>query len=224
MKGGSLLFALGALLVFSLSNTLPALAQDQPTPEPAPSPAANEITAGTRFLAGLEAAVSTKENKNGDRIQLRTLEPLTTAGGTTLRAGVQIRGHIDKILPAHKTGRARMWLTFDEISTPKGWIPIVAVVSDVPGVHSVRVAYDREGEIETRSSKGQQEAEAAAAGAFVGAAPGVAAHDAKDAALGAAAGAATAFMVTSGLGQELTLEKGTKLEVTLERSLFLNTN
>jgi hypothetical protein len=117
-----------------------------------------------------------------------------------------------------------MWLTFDEISTPKGWIPIVAAVSDVPGVHSVRVAYDREGEIETRSTKHPQEAEAAAAGAFVGAAPGVATHNAKDAALGAAAGAATAFMVTSGLGQELTLEKNTKLELTLERSLFLNRN
>jgi hypothetical protein len=117
-----------------------------------------------------------------------------------------------------------MWLTFDEISTPKGWIPIVAVVSDVPGVHSVRVAYDREGEIETRSSRSQQEAEAAAAGAFVGAAPGVAAHDAKGAALGAAAGAATAFMVTSGLGQELTLDKGMKLELTLERSILLNAN
>lgn len=222
MKGGSLPLAFGALLVFSLSSTLPAFAQNQTTPEPAPSPAANEVIAGTRFLAGLEDVVSTKENKNGDRIHLRTLEPLTTVGGTTLLAGAQIRGHIDKLMPAHKTGRARIWLTFDEISTPKGWIPIVAIVSDVPGVHSVRVAYDREGEIETRSSKGQLEAEAAAAGAFVGAAPGVAAHDAKGAALGAAAGAATAFMVTSGLGQELTLDKGTKLEVTLERSLLLN--
>lgn len=224
MKGGSLPLALGALLVLSLSNNLPVFAQNQTTSEQVPSPAANEVTAGARFLAGLEDAVSTKENKNGDRIQLRTLEPLTTAGGTTLPAGAQIRGHIDKIMPALKTGRARIWLTFDEILTPKGWIPIVAVVSDVPGVHSVRVAYDREGAIETRSSRGQQEAEAAAAGAFVGAAPGVAAHDAKGAARGAAAGAATAFMVTSGLGQELTLNKGTKLEVTLERSLFLNAN
>ena len=224
MKGGSLPLALGTMLVLSLCSTLPAFAQNQTTSEPAASPAANEVTAGTRFLVALKDVVSTKENKNGDRVQLRTLEPLPAAGGTTLLAGAQIRAHIDKVMPAGKTCRARVWLTFDEILTPKGWIPIVAVVTDVPGVHSVRVAYDREGAIETRSSKGQQEAEAAAAGAFVGAAPGVAAHDAKSAALGAAAGAATAFMVTSGLGQELTLDKGTKLEVTLERSLFFNTN
>ena len=221
MKGGSLLLALGALLVFSLVDTLPAFAQNQTSPEPAPPPAANEVAAGARFLASLEVALNTRENKNGDRIELRTVEPLTTAGGTSLPAGATIHGHIDKILPAHQTGRARMWLTFDEISTPKEWIPIVATVSDVPGVHSVRVAYDREGEIETRSTRIQRELEAAAAGAFVGAAPGVAAHNAKDAAFGAAAGAATAFMVTSGLGQELNLDKGTKLELTLERSLFL---
>jgi len=221
MKGGSLLLALGALLALPLTITVPAFSQNQASPEPASSPAANEVPAGTRLLASLEEALGTKENKNGDRVQLHTLEPFTTTGGTTLPAGATIHGHIDKILSAHQTGRARMWLTFDEISTPKGWIPIVAAVSDVPGVHSVRVAYDREGEIETRSTRSQQELEAAAAGAFVGAAPGVAAHSAKDAAFGAAAGAATAFMVTSGLGQELSLDKGTKLELTLERSLFL---
>jgi predicted small secreted protein len=47
----------------------------------------------------------------------------------------------------------------------------------------------------------------------------MAAHDNKDAAIGAAMGAATAFMVTSGIGQELTLEQNTKLELVLERSL-----
>jgi outer membrane lipoprotein SlyB len=64
--------------------------------------------------------------------------------------------------------------------------------------------------------------EAAAAGAFVGAAPGVAAHNGKEAALGAAAGAVTAFMLSSGLGQELTLDKNTKLELTLDHPLNLN--
>jgi hypothetical protein len=62
--------------------------------------------------------------------------------------------------------------------------------------------------------------DAAAAGALAGAATGVASHDGKDAAIGAAVGAATAFMVASGLGQEFTLVKDTKIEVILERSLF----
>jgi predicted small secreted protein len=49
----------------------------------------------------------------------------------------------------------------------------------------------------------------------------MAAHDNKDAAIGAAMGAAAAFMVTSGIGQELTLDENTKLELVLERALRL---
>ena len=96
---------------------------------------------------------------------------------------------------------------------------MVAEVFDVPGLHSVRVDYQPEGEIESRTSTHQAEAAAAAAGAFVGASAGVAAGNGKDAAMGAAAGAAAAFMVTSGLGQELTLEKETKIEIILGRPL-----
>jgi hypothetical protein len=39
----------------------------------------------------------------------------------------------------------------------------------------------------------------------------------KEAAMAAATAAAQAFMVAYGLGQEFTLEKGTKLELVLER-------
>jgi hypothetical protein len=42
--------------------------------------------------------------------------------------------------------------------------------------------------------------------------------------MGAAVGAVTAFMVTSGLGEELTLERGTKLELTLQRPLYVAQN
>ena len=180
-----------------------------------------DVAAGTRFLASLQGTLSTKDLKPGDRFEVRTLEPLVTGDGQTLRPGAEIRGHIDKVEQAHKTGRARLWLTFDDVRTADGWRPLVAVVDDVPGVHSVRVDYRREGEIETQGSKRQDEEAAIAAGAFVGAAAGVAARNGKDAAIGAAVGAATAFMAVSGLGEELTLAKDTKLELTLERGLPL---
>jgi hypothetical protein len=48
----------------------------------------------------------------------------------------------------------------------------------------------------------------------------VVAKNEKDAAMGAAAAAAAAYMVAAGLGQEVTLEKGIKLELILERSLL----
>jgi hypothetical protein len=206
--------AMAALLALTLVGGSPAIAQEQS------APAANEVAPGTRFLIALDDPLSTKDAKAGDHFEGRTLERIMSADGTTLMPGAEIRGHVDKVEAAHKTGRAKMWLTFDDIKTPDGWMPVVAMVTDVPGVHSIHVDYNREGEIEASSSKRQEAMEAAAAGALVGAAPGMAAHNEKDAAMGAAVAAAAAYMVTSGLGQELTLDKGSKLELILERSLY----
>jgi len=178
------------------------------------------VPSGSRILVVLDKPLSTKDAKANDSFQAATLEPVTaTDGSVVLPAGAEIRGHVDKVEEAHKTGRARLWLTFDDVKTAAGWAPIVAVVDDVPGVHSIRVDEQREGEIEAQADPRKDAEAAAAAGAFVGAATGVASRDAKDAATGAAIGAVTAYMVASGLGQEVTLDKTTKLELTLERDL-----
>jgi len=203
-------------VTFLLSSvTFHTEAQDRVVPPSA-------LPTGTRFLVGLDNMISTKDAKAGEGFKVYTLEPVSTPDGEILPAGAEIEGHVDKVEQAHQTGRARIWLTFDDVALRTGRRPIVAFVSDIPGVHSVRVVFAREGAIEASTSKRQQEAEATAAGAFVGAAPGVAAHNAKDAAFGAAAGAATAFMLSSGLGQELTLAKNMKLELTLDHPLRLN--
>lgn len=181
----------------------------------------SQISTGVRLLIRLQDKLSTKENKAGQAFLARTIEPLYASDGTLLRPGALVRGHIDKITAAGKTGRARLWLTFDDIRTPAGWQPLVADLIDVPGVHSIRVAYDHENEIEASSSKRDRELQAAAAGALVGAAAGISERDKREAALGAAAGAAAAFMAASGLGQEITLEKDTKLELVLGRPLYL---
>jgi hypothetical protein len=220
MKRTMMLPAMAALLTAILAASTPVFAQDQSAGGSTSPAAPNGVASSTRFLIRLQETLSTKDSKAGEQFTARTLEPLASADGTTLTPGADIRGHVDKIEAAHKTGRARMWLTFDDIKTPDGWVPLVALLTDVPGVHSIRVDFNREGEIEASSSKRQEALEAAAAGAFVGAAPGVAAHNEKDAAIGAAAAAAAAYMVTSGLGQELRLDKDTKLELMLERPLY----
>jgi hypothetical protein len=219
MKRINMLPALAALLTLMLAAQLPVSAQDQSTTGTGTSSTPNEVAPGTRFLVRLQDALDTKESKKGEQFTAHTLVPLVSADGTGLAAGAEIRGHVDRVEAAGKTGRARMWLTFDDIKTPDGWMPLVAMVDDVPGVHSVRVNYNREGEIEASTTKRQEAIQAAAAGALVGAAPGVVAKNEKDAAMGAAAAAAAAYMVASGLGQEVTLEKSTKLELILERPL-----
>lgn len=213
------IFAFTSVLLLFSGAAAEAQSQDPgPQSQDAPPDAAAR---GTRFLVSLQTVISTKEDKVGKQFVARTLEPLATAEGVALPAGAQIHGHIDKIQPAGKVGRARLWLTFDEIHSPAGWIPLVADLIDAPGVHSIRVLYDREGEIRATSSKQEDAAFAAAEAAFVGAEPGIAKRDKQDAAMGAAVAAATAFMLTSGLGQELTLPQNMKLELALERPLHL---
>ena len=97
----------------------------------------------------------------------------------------------------------------------------MAEVSSVPGDFSIRAGESKEGEIEARSSKGKQVVEATAGGAAMGSASGVANHNAKAAAVGAAAGGVAAFLASSGFGQEIDLPKGTKLELVLDRPLYL---
>jgi hypothetical protein len=209
------------LVIFFLLGfvRLPTIAQAQDSGSQSPNVAPDEVHAGTRFLVALHDKLSTKDDKRGKQFTARTLEEIVSADGTTLPTGAEVRGHIDKVVSAGKTGRAKLWLAFDEIRTQNGWVPFVAELIGTPGIHSIRVLYEHEGEIEATSSNRQTEAEAAAAGALAGASVGMAAHDNKDAAIGAAMGAAAAFMVTSGIGQEVTLDENTKLELVLERAL-----
>jgi hypothetical protein len=208
------------LAVFVVSILAPSFlwAQSHANSEPAVAP--DEVDAGTRFLIRLDDPISTKGSKKGEAFTAQTLDRLYSADGTALTPGAKIRGHIDRVDGAGKTGRARLWLAFDDIQTPNGWLPVVAMVTALPGLHSIRVDYNREGAIEANSTRRQEAIEAAAAGALVGSAAGVASKDTKDAAMGAATAAAAAYMVASGLGQEITLEKDTKIEVILERPLF----
>lgn len=202
---------------------------DQPPARPARKPHNHSqnrvverppIPEGPRLLIGLEDTLDTKHDKAGKRFIATTLEPVTTAEGEVIPQGVHIRGHIDRVHSAGDTGRARMWLSFDDIQTPRGWRPFVAELINAPGVHSIHVLYDREGEIQAASVNRDEAMKAAMVGAFAGAAAtGMASGKEKETAMAAATAAAQAFMIAYGLGQEFTLEKGTKLELVLERPL-----
>jgi len=212
----SMLPAMAALLVLSCAAATPAFSQDQSGPTPAPK----EVSSGTRFLIRLDDAIVTGQSKAGDAFTAHTLVPIASADGTTLRPGAEIHGHIDKIDAAGKTGHAKIWLAFDEINTPDGWIPLVAMVDDMPGVHSIKVDYTREGEIEATADKRDAALQGAAVAAMAGAAPGMMAKDKKEAAMGAATAAVTAYMAATAIGQELTVGKNARLELMLERSLY----
>jgi hypothetical protein len=179
------------------------------------------VVPGTRFLVSLEQDLSTKEVRQNQVFQVRTLEPLEAGDGIFLPSGASIRGHIGRVESAGVTGRARIWLTFDELHAGFGALPIVAEVVSVPGDHSIKSGPLQQGVIEGRSSTQKDAAQAAAAGAAGGAVKGVKDKNKKEAAEGAALGALEGYLVESGRGQELQLPKGAKLELELERTLYL---
>jgi hypothetical protein len=179
------------------------------------------VVPGTRFLVRLESDLNTKEVRKNQAFHVRTLEPLEAGQGNYLPPGVVIVGHVSRVDPAGTTGRAKIWLTFDEIQTRFGKLPIVAEVASVPGDHSIKSGPLQEGVIEGRSSTQKDAAQAAAAGAAMGAVHGVKDKNKKEAAEGAALGALEAYLVEAGRGQEIDLPKGAKLELELERALYL---
>jgi hypothetical protein len=217
---------LSSILIWSVLCTFGALLhsviQSAYAQAPAPgSASAHAGAAGTRFLVRLEDKLSTKKDKAGKKFDVKTLEPVVTADGRVIPAGTKIQGHVTRIEPARVTGRARLWLTFDDIKPREGRTAIVADIVGVPGEHSVRAGESGEGAIESRTSRGQRQAEAAATGAVIGAVAGGAARGGKGAAIGAVVGAAAAFLISSGMGQEIELPKGTKFELELARPIYL---
>jgi hypothetical protein len=179
------------------------------------------VTPGTKFLVRLEGELSTKGTQENATFRVKTLEPLEAGSGFYLPSGAEIEGHVSRVAPAGVAGRAKLWLTFDEIHTRFGDLPIVAEVASVPGDHSVKPSPNQEGVIAGRTSTQQDAGAAAAAGAAIGAVKGVRDKNKKEAAEGAALGAITAYLMESGRGQELNLPKGAKLELELERALYL---
>jgi hypothetical protein len=179
------------------------------------------VVPGTKFLVRLEEDLATKGTAENARFKVKTLEPLEAGSGIYLPSGAEIEGHVSRVEAAGVAGRAKLWLTFDEIHTRFGDLPIVAEVVSVPGDHSVKPVPNQEGLIAGRSSTQQDAAAAAAAGAAIGAVKGVKDKDKKEAAEGAALGALTAYLMESGRGHELNLPKGAKLELELERALYL---
>jgi hypothetical protein len=180
------------------------------------------VAPGTKFLVVLEQDLTSKGTEENAKFVVKTVEPLEAGRGIYLPIGAEIHGHVSRIESAGQTGRAKIWLTFDDIYTKFGKLPIVAEVVNVPGDHSVKPAgVNQEGLIEGRSSTQQDAAQAAAAGAAGGAAQGVRDKNKREAAEGAALGALTAYLVESGRGHELNLPKGAKLELELERALYL---
>ncbi len=185
------------------------VAQDAP---PVP---ANVVPQGTVFLIQLSDRLDTRTVKAGDHFQARLAEPLVTANGQSIQAGKKIKGHISAVEPGLRT---RVILSFEEIETARGWVPLIATVTGVPGEHGLR-QIGEEGEIGRKGMTKEQIAEAVIVGAGEGAAQGERSGGKRGAAAGAGSGAASGAFSVFESGHDLVLDKGTALEIRLDRNL-----
>ena len=188
-------------------------AQDAP-----PSPA-NAVSQGTVVLIQLTDRLDTRAAKAGDHFHARLAEPLVAANGLSVGAGRKIRGHISAVEPGLHT---RLLLSFDEIETAHGWVPLMATVVGVPGEHGLQ-QIGEEGEIGRKGMSKEQIAEAVVVGAGEGAAEGARTGGKRGAATGAGSGAADGALSAFESGRDLVLDKGTALEIRLDRNLAIPT-
>src|SRR5579871_2527542 len=204
-------FASGfAVLVIALF-CIPIFAQETPQVP------ANAIVQGTVALIQLRDKLDTRTVKAGDHFQARLAEPMTAADGTTIRVGRKIKGHVSAVEPGLNT---RLLLSFDEIDTGHGWVPLIATVTGVPGEHGLRQVGE-EGEIGRKGMSKEEIAEAVVVGAGEGAEAGAHNGGKRGAAEGAGVGAANSAMTAFESGHDLVLDKGTALEIRLDRNLTL---
>lgn len=201
-------FALSAIALLCTS----LVAQDAPVVPP------NAVAQGTVFLIQLTDKLDTRTVRAGDHFQARLAEPLTASDGITLRMGRKIKGHVSAVEPGLTR---RLLLSFDEIDTGHGWVPLIATVTGVPGEHGLQ-QIGEEGEIGRKGMTKEQIAEAVVVGAGEGASAG--AHNGggkRGAAAGAGNGAADSALSAFEEGHDLILDKGTALEIRLDRNLMV---
>lgn len=176
---------------------------------------ANVVPQGTVFLIQLSDRIDTHTVKAGDHFQARLAEPLVAANGQTIEPGKKIKGHVSAVEPGLRT---RVILSFEEIDTARGWVPLIATVTGVPGEHGL-CQIGEEGEISRQGMTREQIAEAIVVGAGKGAEAGERSGGKRGAAAGAGSGAADGAMSAFESGHDLVLEKGTALEIRLDRNL-----
>lgn len=181
----------------------------------APTPAPNAIPEGSTFLIKLNDKLDTAKLKPGKKFSAKLAEDLVAPDGATIPRGKKVTGHVSGV---DQGMHARLLLSFDEIDTNHGKMPLIATVTGVPGEKAAKQP-NEEGEIERKSPGKGRMIETAAVGAGIGAIAGGVAGGGKGAGIGAGAGAAVGALGGLLTQRNITLNKGTVLEVRLDHPL-----
>jgi hypothetical protein len=178
------------------------------------------IPEGTRFVVRLKDKLDSNKATPGKKFKAELMEDLTAPNGQVIPRGKTLKGHVSSV---DKGFHSRMILSFDEIDTNHGSMPVALTVTGVPGEHSVNQETGAEGEISRQTDK-RRTVETAVGGAAVGALGGAVAGGSKGAIIGAGIGAGVGAGASLLTGHNLVLNKGQQLEVKLDRPLAVPTH
>ncbi|HJW99791.1 MAG TPA: hypothetical protein VJ453_06505 [Terriglobales bacterium] len=183
-----------------------------------PPATGNVIPADTQFEIQLKDTLDTSKDNPGKKFKAKLAQDLVAPDGTRIPMGAEIKGHVSDL---DRGIHSRLLLSFDEIKTKHGWVPLAATVAGVPGEHGVQAETGSEGEIKHSKVDTRRTIESAAAGAAIGAIAGVAAGGGKGAAIGAGVGGGLGTGVGLLTGRNIRLNKGQALDLRLDRDIFL---
>jgi hypothetical protein len=176
----------------------------------------SEVPTGTRFLVEMRDKIQAKKAKPGKKFDARTLEALRTADGRLIPAGAKLKGRVSY------AESDELVLRFEEIEYSGQKMPIIARVVGVPGEKHIQGKVDNEGAIEAKGGRAKSAAIGAAVGAGAGTGAGIKRKDTKEKVLAMGAGAAAGALIGAAIGGgDLVLEKGTRIELELDRPLVL---
>ena len=188
-----------------------------------PRPAMIVVPAGTKLPLVLHNAITTRNAKPGDGVYLETLFPITQDNRIIIPAGSYVQG---EILEAKRPGRVKgvgeLRIRLNTMILPNGYtVDFNAVPTNAGTGGSESVG--EEGKVKGGSDKAGDVGtvvKTTSIGAGIGA---VAGRSAKGAGIGAGAGAAVGLAtVLLTRGPELQLPRGTTLDVSLDRPLYLD--
>lgn len=220
-----------SLSLLALLLTAGMIAGQEPAATTAP---AKQFTVepGTRIPLQLINRVSSKNAAPGDQVYLHTAFPVVVDGRVVIPPGSYVKGTITQAKrPGRVHGRGELYLRFDTLTLPNGVTrDFLGRVGAVDGSSSETLDR-REGKVVSDTAKGKDAATiggTTAAGASVGAIAGSAAgrtatgasHGVMGTAVGAGAGAAAGLIaVLLTRGPEAVLERGSTVDMILDRPL-----
>ncbi len=186
------------------------------------------LPANTRIPLILINSISSKHAREGDKVYLESVYPVVVQGRILVPVGTYVSGSVTSLKRTGRVkGRGELYLRFEQMILPNGVIrSLVGRVGALDGRSPED--FDREeGKITASGDKAGDAGDVAqttAAGASIGAIAGAAGGNVTrglglGAAAGAAAGLARVFLTR---GPEAVLERGTQLDMTLDRDIYFS--